>query len=42
MHFDIIENFEEIETKSIKYPNLTFNQDYQIDKLGNVYSPYQG
>lgn len=29
-------------TKIITYPGFTFNQEYRIDKEGNVYSPYTG
>jgi hypothetical protein len=29
-------------TKIIIYPNTSFNQEYRIDKEGNVYSPYRG
>lgn len=42
MRFEIIENFEDIETVEVKYPGLTFSQEYRIDKEGNVYSPYRG
>lgn len=30
------------ETKSICYPGFSFNQDYRIDKEGNIWSPYRG
>ena len=29
-------------TKIIVYPNTFFNQEYRIDKEGNVWSPYRG
>ena len=29
-------------TKIITYPDFIFNQEYRIDKEGNVYSPYRG
>lgn len=28
--------------KKIKIPGITFNQEYQIDDEGNIYSPYNG
>lgn len=42
MRFQIIQNFEQIETKKIRYPGLIFTQEYRIDQQGNVYSPYLG
>lgn len=30
------------DTKIITYPNFTFNQEYRIDKYGNVWSPCRG
>lgn len=30
------------DTKIVVYPNLSFNQEYRIDKEGNVWSPYRG
>ncbi|AXF52524.1 MAG: HNH endonuclease [Caudoviricetes sp.] len=29
-------------TKIITYPDISFNQEYRIDKMGNVWSPYRG
>lgn len=28
--------------KTVVYPNIIFNQDYQINEQGEIYSPYRG
>jgi hypothetical protein len=37
-----MQNFDIKNTKIVTYPNVIFNNEYRIDKDGDVWTPYRG